>query len=301
MPISVTCPKCGKRSYAQESAVGKKVKCGNCGTVFIVAESIDSPQPPPAVAMPPVPPPIANAQTQPCVDFVFPNQTPLHSAPASARSLRTAQLFAVTSLASLFVLGGLAYWFTNYENVGAEKFRAVNRASKAMEGAVTTGVSLQKFRDLLQTFATEVAVLEGTSLNSRESECLTLFKASLAIYADSVVIWEAELSIPKYGFLLAGRHYGLTSEGTLGEEPAENAPMLIPVYGALATVVANYQLPLVNQDVLERIGEINGVWDRLNAEAAARTRKEKYIVSTMLQVLWGKAKSTGDRASSLIN
>lgn len=49
MLIAVLCPSCGKRSNAPDSTLGKRAKCGKCGTSFIVAEA------------PPKAPPIATA------------------------------------------------------------------------------------------------------------------------------------------------------------------------------------------------------------------------------------------------
>src|SRR6266446_10250529 len=36
MPIPVTCPSCGRNLNAQDSLVGRKVKCPKCGSVFTV-------------------------------------------------------------------------------------------------------------------------------------------------------------------------------------------------------------------------------------------------------------------------
>jgi tetratricopeptide (TPR) repeat protein/predicted RNA-binding Zn-ribbon protein involved in translation (DUF1610 family) len=49
MPLAVLCPSCGKRSNAPDNALGRRAKCGKCGTSFIVSEA------------PPKAPPIAKA------------------------------------------------------------------------------------------------------------------------------------------------------------------------------------------------------------------------------------------------
>src|SRR5262249_3602826 len=129
MPISVCCPGCGQRSHAQESAVGKKAKCGKCSAVFIVAESVATTEPPPVVAIPPEPPSAVFPQARKPASFI----PPLRNLLGWAQSLPKTSLFALAGLGAVLLIGGVVYSSLK-GNFNSEKFRALNRAAKAVEG-----------------------------------------------------------------------------------------------------------------------------------------------------------------------
>ena len=240
------------------------------------------------------------------------------------------RLLVDTALVALVLIGSVAYLMGRSgnlasvaDNLNSEKFRAVNRASKAMEGASSIGVNQAKFRDLLQSFATEVVLLDGSKLTAREKSCLALFREAQATYADSLAIWEVK-GVEKG--LLGSEHLGLKSDGTLEPEPWKNkaAPTMILVDGPLIAIVAKHQLPLVPTNIQAEYGTLKLTLQAelkimqfkalssveqlvtkpsplLNEGDAERIRNEKYIVDTAVQTLWTKAKAISDQASSLLD
>lgn len=57
MPITITCPGCGKACMVQDEYAGMQVRCPSCPTVITVPRAGAAPAPPPPMAAPPPPAP----------------------------------------------------------------------------------------------------------------------------------------------------------------------------------------------------------------------------------------------------
>jgi hypothetical protein len=73
------------------------------------------------------------------------------------------------------------------------KFESVYRAGQGMKSATDVGVTLQKYRELLQVFASEVAMAEPKAANPREKAMVARWRDALVNYRDAVTLWVAKI------------------------------------------------------------------------------------------------------------
>ena len=102
MPLSIVCPKCKTKSAAPDDAVGKNVRCPNCGVLLAVPSSGKTQAPP--VVTTKVPIPVASF-ADPAKGNLAPQQSAnIPIARALAERLQSAHSLGIASL----VLGCLA-------------------------------------------------------------------------------------------------------------------------------------------------------------------------------------------------
>jgi len=69
----------------------------------------------------------------------------------------------------------------------------VYRAAKAMEGSVGVGVTLLRYRELVQALATEVSIANDRAATTLEREMVGHYAAALKAYKDAGTVWEVKL------------------------------------------------------------------------------------------------------------
>lgn len=72
-------------------------------------------------------------------------------------------------------------------------FEPVYRSAKAVEGATATGVTYQKFGELLQSLSTEISIAKDHPLTDVDKRLLALYEEALHHYQVSGTLWELKL------------------------------------------------------------------------------------------------------------
>jgi hypothetical protein len=73
------------------------------------------------------------------------------------------------------------------------KFEPLYRSAKAMQAATGVGLSYQQLGELLQKFATEVAIAADNSETSEEKVLVAAYGEALMKYKDSHTVWNAQI------------------------------------------------------------------------------------------------------------
>lgn len=95
----------------------------------------------------------------------------------------TKSIFVVALLA----LSGCA------RGIDQQKFEGVYRSGQGMKSATDVGVTLQRYRELLQVFASEVAMAEAKPANEREKLMVSRYTTALENYRDVATLWAAKI------------------------------------------------------------------------------------------------------------
>ena len=77
--------------------------------------------------------------------------------------------------------------------VDPQKFDRVSRAGEALKHAAEAGVPLLRYRELLQLFAGEVAIVEERASGSREKTAARRYVDALRAYHDAATVWTAKI------------------------------------------------------------------------------------------------------------
>jgi hypothetical protein len=82
---------------------------------------------------------------------------------------------------------------TEEKQLDTSKFKNTYSAAKKIEGVITVGVNNPKFRDVVQEFATEMAILKDSIKTNTEKELYSYYDEALKIYMDSLTFWDWSL------------------------------------------------------------------------------------------------------------
>lgn len=82
---------------------------------------------------------------------------------------------------------------TPEKTISRSKFEPVYRASKAIQAATGTGVTYEKFGELLQALSAEIAIAKDQELNQHEVHLMKLYDEALTHYRVSSELWSAKL------------------------------------------------------------------------------------------------------------
>jgi hypothetical protein len=80
------------------------------------------------------------------------------------------------------------------EKIDQQKFESVYRSGKGIESAVGVGVNLLKYRELVQSFATEVSIASDRAATDKEKELVGAYAGALLAYKDAGAIWGKKLN-----------------------------------------------------------------------------------------------------------
>ena len=78
-------------------------------------------------------------------------------------------------------------------SIDQEKFNNVNRATKAVQGAIMTGVNYMKFSELLQNMGTEILIIKDKLRTEKEKELLKQYVDVYEMYKDSLDVWNKKI------------------------------------------------------------------------------------------------------------
>jgi hypothetical protein len=73
--------------------------------------------------------------------------------------------------------------------VNRERFRAIRRAAASLETATESGVTLEKLKQSIAAFTTELKLLEGDVEGAKEKEILACYVRAKEAYEASVTLW----------------------------------------------------------------------------------------------------------------
>jgi hypothetical protein len=78
--------------------------------------------------------------------------------------------------------------------IEAAKFEGVNRAAKTLEISISSGVTNEKLRDLLQSLGTEISIAKDRVNTDLERALLVQYEEANAIYLDSLRLWDIQIA-----------------------------------------------------------------------------------------------------------
>ncbi len=78
--------------------------------------------------------------------------------------------------------------------VDQSKFENLYRAGKNVEGALDVGVNLLRYRELVQSFSTEVSIANDRAGGSSERELVKTYNTALAAFKDAETLWGKKLN-----------------------------------------------------------------------------------------------------------
>lgn len=84
--------------------------------------------------------------------------------------------------------------FAQEPTVNKAMFEPVYRAAKAVQGATASGVTYQKFGELLQAFSTELGIVNDQKPTGTDGQLQTLFADVLEHYQASHTLWGRKIS-----------------------------------------------------------------------------------------------------------
>lgn len=98
-----------------------------------------------------------------------------------------------TLLLLLFLSGCSRVQQAPQPQVNQAKFEGLYRAGKTVDAAVGVSVTLPKFRELVQAFATELSIAKDRASVAEERRLVDLYADALNVYRDSLALWDAQI------------------------------------------------------------------------------------------------------------
>jgi len=119
--------------------------------------------------------------------------------------------------------------------IDRKKLEGLHRAGKAVEAALTVGVTYPKFVELLQSFWTEFLIAEDNATTESEKELARLYGTALTDYQDSAKFWNAKnVSNAQYKLLTDGGKWIVLDVGDVADaETFASVEPLLVKYGIL--------------------------------------------------------------------
>lgn len=96
--------------------------------------------------------------------------------------------------------------------VTAGMFDRVYRAAKAVEGATASGVNFLQFSQLLQSFASELGIIQDQNLTATDSHLAAVFREVLGHYGMSRTLWDWKIQGAGSKFLRGGEMSAIGAE-----------------------------------------------------------------------------------------
>ena len=90
--------------------------------------------------------------------------------------------------------------FSCSPKVDKQKFDNLYRAAKAIEGAVSVGVSYKKYSELLQNLATEISLGSDKAKTDIEKELLKSFLEVLTTHKECAFVWGKKIEFVGHGW-----------------------------------------------------------------------------------------------------
>jgi hypothetical protein len=153
-------------------------------------------------------------------------------------------------------------------------FAATYGAAKAISRATATGVTYDKFGELLQNLTTEIGIVKDHPLNDREKQLLALFEQVQADYQASATLWNVKLEARESAWL---DEIPVAMQLHYSDEPVTAQKTLIS-----DDIVAKYKLPVTTRELFPRDGSILADVRELNVSV-------KTTPALSLQLVWRAA------------
>jgi hypothetical protein len=111
-------------------------------------------------------------------------------------SIRWRAMMKTTAVAVVAACGLVLVGCSSSGKIDQMKFDGVYRSGKAMEGATGVGVNLLRYRELVQSFASEVSIANDRAQTSTEREMVAQYAKALKAYRDAETLWTMKLKGP---------------------------------------------------------------------------------------------------------
>lgn len=94
----------------------------------------------------------------------------------------------------LLLLAGIAFTSCSpTPKIDEKKLEALYRSAKSIEGALTVGITYDKFGQLLQNLATEVSIAGDKIKTEQEKQLVNVYTEALTIFQDSLLVWRHQI------------------------------------------------------------------------------------------------------------
>jgi hypothetical protein len=95
------------------------------------------------------------------------------------------------------------------EAIDLQKFQALYRAGKAIEGSLAVGGTFSRFTELLQALATEVSIAKDIASTRREKQLLDVYTLALSTLGHGATVWRAKVDRADREAAEAGRELAI--------------------------------------------------------------------------------------------
>lgn len=91
--------------------------------------------------------------------------------------------------------------------IDKKKFDNLDRDAGAIQNSIPSGVTYERFGELLRSFSAGIKTLEDTAKSKREGELLKEYSDLLKMYQDGYLLWKFNREFSKHNLVPEGRIY----------------------------------------------------------------------------------------------
>ncbi len=91
--------------------------------------------------------------------------------------------------------------------IDKKKFDGLERDAQGLQTSISSGVTYEKFGELLRGFSADIKALGDTLKSNREKELLKAYSDLLTMYQDGYLLWRFSREFSKHNLVPEGRIY----------------------------------------------------------------------------------------------
>lgn len=91
--------------------------------------------------------------------------------------------------------------------IDKKKFDNLDRVADAIQSSISSGVTYERFGELLQGFSAEIKTLSDAAHSKREGELLKEYSELLKMYQDGYLLWKFSSEFSRHNLVPEGRIY----------------------------------------------------------------------------------------------
>ncbi len=92
-------------------------------------------------------------------------------------------------------------------DIDKKKFDNLNRDAEGLQSSLSSGVTYQRFGELLRGFSADIKALGDTLKSNREKELLKAYSDLLTMYQDGYLLWRFSKEFSRHNLVPEGRIY----------------------------------------------------------------------------------------------
>ncbi len=91
--------------------------------------------------------------------------------------------------------------------IDKKKFDGLERDAQGLQNSISSGVTYEKFGELLQGFSADIKAFGDTLKSNKEKELLKAYSDLLSMYQDGYLLWRFSREFSKHNLVPEGRIY----------------------------------------------------------------------------------------------